>query len=84
MRNTNNKKWAQCEKWGHFVPVFGVFGSIEEEINLMGNKNNGVSSNKAKYMLFKPMLQQKGQGWRVWNMQNLNRQDTVVIIYVVL
>lgn len=84
MRNTNHKKLAQFEKWVHFVPVFGIFGCIEEEINLMGNKINSVSSDKAMYIVFKPMTQQKRQGWGVWNMQNICGQDTEVTIYVVL
>lgn len=55
MRNNKHKKLAQFEKWVHFVPVFGIFGYIEEGINLMGNKMNSVSRDKVKYILLKPM-----------------------------
>lgn len=38
------KSGAQFEKWLYFVPVFGIFGSTEEESKLMGNKVNAISS----------------------------------------
>lgn len=61
----------------------------------MGSKINAISSDEAKYILLKPILQgvykvfnkTKKEVWDVGNVQNLNRQDTKdseVTNYVVL
>lgn len=69
MRNKITKIWTQVGKLIYFVPVFRIFESIGEEINLMKNKINSISNDESKYILLKSILKQKEQGRSIWSMQ---------------
>lgn len=53
-KKQNSMKWAQSEKWVHFVSIFWRLRLIGENINLMGAIQIQLSSDKAKLVLLKP------------------------------